>query len=93
MANDISGQTAACLGDSYPGGAAVTQVKRPIFLVDFSGQFIREGAPVTFMFCGFESKTRVLRVYGHGRAVGPGTPEFEKVAEIVEHCSKPQENV
>ena len=44
-----------------------------------------QGAAVTFMFCGFESQTSILRVYGRGHAVAPGAPEFEALSGQIEY--------
>jgi hypothetical protein len=35
----------------------------------------RENGCITFMFCSFDEKPAILRLYGHGRAVLPGTPD------------------
>lgn len=35
---------------------------------------------VTFMFCAFEGKPLILRLYGSGRAVAPESPEFALLA-------------
>ncbi|MEO2168797.1 MAG: pyridoxamine 5'-phosphate oxidase family protein [bacterium] len=43
-----------------------------------------QGARVTFMFCGFENQAWILRVYGRGRAVLAGTPEFAEFAAQID---------
>jgi len=45
---------------------------------------LAQGAPITIMFCGFESQTSILRIYGRGRALLPDTPEFGALAEQIE---------
>ena len=37
---------------------------------------------VTFMFCAFEGKPVILRLYGRGRAAGPGTREWAEWAHL-----------
>ena len=37
----------------------------------------RENGRITFMFCSFGEKPVILRLYGRGRAVLPGTPDWE----------------
>jgi hypothetical protein len=41
---------------------------------------LRENGRLTVMFCAFEGRPRVLRLYGTGRAVEPGDPEWELLA-------------
>jgi len=38
---------------------------------------ITENGRITFMFCGFEGKADIIRLYGTGRAVLPDTPEWD----------------
>jgi hypothetical protein len=38
---------------------------------------LRDNGRITVMFCGFGQQARVLRIYGRGRAVRPGDPEWE----------------
>ncbi len=38
---------------------------------------LRDNGRITIMFCGFGQQARVLRIYGHGRAVRPGTSGWE----------------
>jgi hypothetical protein len=40
---------------------------------------IRENGRMTVMFCSFEGKPNILRIYGKGRAVEPGDAEFAKL--------------
>lgn len=37
---------------------------------------LRENGRVTVMFCSFEGRPRILRLYGRGRAVEPGDAEW-----------------
>jgi hypothetical protein len=39
-----------------------------------------ENGRITIMFCSFEGAPNILRLYGKGRAVLPGTPEWETYA-------------
>jgi hypothetical protein len=41
---------------------------------------VLENGRVTFMFCAFEGPPLILRLYGTGRAVLPGTPEWPALA-------------
>lgn len=38
---------------------------------------VRENQRITFLFCAFEGPPRILRLYGRGRALLAGTPDFE----------------
>ena len=40
----------------------------------------RENGRITFMFCSFDEKPSILRLYGTGRAVLPGTPDWDRYA-------------
>lgn len=40
----------------------------------------KENGRITFMFCSFDEKPAILRLYGQGRAVLPGTPDWERYA-------------
>ena len=40
----------------------------------------RENGRITFMFCSFQGSPNILRLYGKGRAVLPGTEEWETLA-------------
>jgi hypothetical protein len=37
---------------------------------------------ITFMFCAFEGKPLILRLYGRGRAVRPGSREWEELSPL-----------
>lgn len=39
-----------------------------------------ENGRITFMFCAFDGPPNILRLYGKGRTVLPGTPEWESLA-------------
>lgn len=39
-----------------------------------------ENGRITIMFCSFEGAPNILRLYGKGRTVLPGTPEWEQYA-------------
>lgn len=41
---------------------------------------LRENGRVTLMFCAFEARPRILRLYGRGRAVEPGDAEWNDLA-------------
>jgi hypothetical protein len=38
---------------------------------------LRENGRITLCFCAFEGPPRILRLYGTGAALEPGTPEFD----------------
>jgi hypothetical protein len=39
-----------------------------------------ENGRITFMFCAFDGPPNILRLYGKGRTVLPGQPEWEELA-------------
>jgi hypothetical protein len=39
-----------------------------------------ENGRITFMFCAFDGPPNILRLYGTGRAVLPGQPEWDELA-------------
>ena len=41
---------------------------------------LQENGRITFMFCAFEGYPNVLRLYGTGRTVLPGTPEWDEIS-------------
>ncbi|VTR95286.1 pyridoxamine 5 -phosphate oxidase : Pyridoxamine 5''-phosphate oxidase OS=Singulisphaera acidiphila (strain ATCC BAA-1392 / DSM 18658 / VKM B-2454 / MOB10) GN=Sinac_4573 PE=4 SV=1: Pyridox_oxidase [Gemmata massiliana] len=41
---------------------------------------LRENGRLTIMFCAFEGRPRILRLYGHGRAVEPGDSDWSSVS-------------
>lgn len=65
---------------------------RRVCYVDLTGSgaetiaHVRDNGRVTFMFCAFKGKPNVVRLYGIGRYVRPGEPEFEElVGAFPEH--------
>jgi hypothetical protein len=40
-----------------------------------------ENGRITFMFCAFEGRPRILRLFGRGRAVLPGSSEWAELME------------
>lgn len=47
---------------------------------------LRDNGRITFMFCAFEGKPNIVRLYGSGRHVRPGEPEFDQlVGAFPEH--------
>ncbi len=42
---------------------------------------LRENGRITFMFCAFDGPPNILRLYGKGRTVLPGQPEWEALAQ------------
>jgi len=41
---------------------------------------LRENGRITLLFCAFEGKPKLLRLYGRGRVVEPGDPDWEALA-------------
>jgi hypothetical protein len=41
---------------------------------------LRQNGKITIMFCSFERQSKILRLYGTGRIVLPGAPEWAKLA-------------
>jgi Pyridoxamine 5'-phosphate oxidase len=46
---------------------------------------LRQNGQITIMFCSFDHQTMILRLYGTGRVVLPGTPAFN---ELTRHFPK-----
>jgi hypothetical protein len=42
---------------------------------------LRENGRITFMFCAFDGPPNILRLYGKGRTVLPGHPEWEELSQ------------
>ena len=40
-----------------------------------------ENGRITFMFCAFDGPPKILRLYGKGRTVLPGDPEWEELSK------------
>ncbi len=88
--------TAPAIGSGFPNlspkGYDALHILSPnrLAYVDLPGSgnqtasHLAQGASITFMFCGFESHALILRVYGQGHAVAPGTPEFEALSAKME---------
>jgi len=43
---------------------------------------LAENGRITIMFCAFEGNPRILRLYGRGRTVLPGTKEYEPLLAL-----------
>jgi hypothetical protein len=43
---------------------------------------LRQNGRITFMFCAFEGKPNILRLYGRGRTAPPGTAEWAELAPL-----------
>lgn len=60
---------------------------RTVAYLDLTGSGIetvahlRENGRITVMFCAFEGRPRILRLYGRGSAVRPGDDGFEELAD------------
>jgi pyridoxamine 5'-phosphate oxidase-like protein len=74
---------------SPKGGANLFRVTGPhgFAYVDLMGSGIetiahlRENGRITVMFCAFEGKPKILRLYGHGRVVQADDPAFPALRE------------
>ena len=42
---------------------------------------LRQNGQITIMFCSFDHETKILRLYGTGSVVLPGSPEWDSLAE------------
>ena len=42
---------------------------------------LAENGRITLMFCGFEDKAKILRIYGRGRTVLRGEPQWAELAD------------
>jgi len=88
--------TAPAAGEGFPNlspkGYDALHILGPnrLVYVDLPGSgnqtasHLSQGATITIMFCGFESQSWILRIYGRGRALRLGTSEFRAVAEKIE---------
>ena len=60
---------------------------RQIAYLDLTGSgaetiaHLRQNGRITVMFCSFERQPKILRLYGRGRVVLPGEPEWPGLAE------------
>lgn len=43
-----------------------------------------ENGRITFMFCAYDGPPNILRLYGHGRAVLPGDPDWNELEPLFE---------
>jgi hypothetical protein len=41
---------------------------------------LQQNGRITLLFCALEGPPRIVRLYGRGRAIPVGTPEFERTA-------------
>ncbi|MFR0352419.1 pyridoxamine 5'-phosphate oxidase family protein [Streptomyces sediminimaris] len=41
---------------------------------------LKENGRITLMFCSFTARPKIVRLYGEGRCVFPGTPEWDGLA-------------
>ncbi len=41
---------------------------------------VQENQRITFMFCAFDKSPQILRLYGRGRVILPGTPEWDDMS-------------
>jgi hypothetical protein len=41
---------------------------------------LRQNGRITIMFCSFDRQPKILRLYGNGRIVAPGAPEWDDLA-------------
>lgn len=46
---------------------------------------LRENGRITFMWCSFNGKPDIMRMYGHGRAVLPSDPEWAELSPLFPH--------
>ena len=43
---------------------------------------LRDNGRITFMFCAFEGKPNICRLYGTGRVIRPGEPDFDELLAL-----------
>jgi Pyridoxamine 5'-phosphate oxidase len=43
---------------------------------------LTQNGRITFMFCAFEGKPQILRLYGRGRVARPADPEWDRLATL-----------
>ena len=59
---------------------------RAVAYVDLTGSgaetiaHLRQNGRITIMFCSFERRAKILRIYGSGRVVLPGSPDWPELA-------------
>ncbi|GHC80957.1 pyridoxamine 5'-phosphate oxidase [Nocardiopsis terrae] len=65
------------------GGTFAVLGERRVAYLDYTGSgtetiaHLRENGRIVLMFCAFEGPPNIVRLHGQGRAVPPGTPEFD----------------
>jgi hypothetical protein len=73
-----------------PKGMDTFRILSPtrVCYLDFTGSgnetaaHLLQNGRITFMFCSFEGKPSILRLYGKGRAIPPESPEFAPLASL-----------
>lgn len=59
---------------------------RTVAYIDLTGSgaetiaHVRQNGQITIMFCSFDRAPKIVRLYGAGRVVLPGCPEFDQLA-------------
>ena len=43
---------------------------------------LHQNRRITFMFCAFDGKPTILRLYGRGRVIGPGSSEWAELSQL-----------
>jgi hypothetical protein len=62
--------------------------EREVAYLDLTGSgietaaHIRENGRMVFMFCSFSGPPKIVRLHGMGQVVTPGSPEYERLAEL-----------
>ena len=72
-----------------PKGGDCFRVLGPLEAVyqDYTGSgaetiaHLQENGRIVLMFCAFEGKPNIVRLYGHGSVLKPGTPLYETLAD------------
>ena len=66
---------------------------RAVAYVDLTGSgaetiaHLRQNGRITIMFCSFERRAKILRIYGRGRVVLPGGPDWPELARRFSVCA------
>ena len=69
-----------------------------VFYLDFIGSgnetsaHLLENGRVTFMFCAFDGKPNILRLYGRGYTVLPGDEEWEVLSSLFKNYPNTRQN-
>lgn len=79
-----------------PKGLETFRILSPsrVGYVDFTGSgnetsaHIEQNRRITFMFCAFDGKPLVLRIYGVGRTILPGTERWDELARQFDVASR-----